>query len=238
MRNVHGFLVCLGVAALSSVPATAQVVSGNITFTATPDSATSLATPLVDLGRSTTSGLVSSASVAFLTETNARATITFSGSAGLYNGATGVAVAPQLAGTTLSSNYLAAQPNGNVTITYAAPQTFFGINWGSVDTYNSLSFYNNGVRVASLTGSQVLSSASVAGFSTANVSVNFNSGTSFTSVVAQSTSPAFEFGLLRSSAARVAPSPTAGSTPLGAAFAGLLLWLCYRTRNANRRNAD
>jgi hypothetical protein len=217
------------VAAMAATPASAQVVSGNITYTATVDSATAIAPNLVDLGSSSSTGLVSQGAVNFQVGDGSTGRITFSGQAGVYHGASGNAVAPQLAGTTIAANYLAAQPFGAVTITYSAPQTYFGINWGSVDSYNSLQFYNNGVAVASLTGAQVLSSAGF-GFTSANVAVNFATGTQFTSVIARSTSPAFEFGLLRS-APRVAPSPLTGSTPLGTLVAGLMLWHLARSRN-------
>ena len=232
MNRLHIPILAI-LAVLHGAPASAQVVNGNITYTSTPDSINATAPNLINLGSSSSTGLVSQAQVNFQAENGATGAITFTGQAGIYHGAvSGVAAAPQLAGTTISTNYFAAQPNGAVTISYSSPQSYFGINWGSVDSYNTLQFFNNGVAVASLTGGQILQ-ASGFGFTSANVAVSFAAGSQFTSVVARSTSPAFEFGILRS-APRVAPSPSAGSTPFGTLVTGLLLLWLARSRLSKR----
>lgn len=72
-------------------------------------------------------------------------------------------------------------------------QRYFGMLWGSVDTYNTLDFYNGNTLVQSFTGSQVANPANgnqgVAGTRYAN----FTSTVDFNRVVARSSGYAFEF---------------------------------------------
>jgi hypothetical protein len=102
---------------------------------------------------------------------------------------------------------------------------YFGLFWGSIDTYNTLSFWSAGSQVASFTGSQIsplLATGNQASDSS-NRYVNFffNNGDTFDTVRLQSTRFAFEtdnhsFG--------VVPEPTAialfGLGILGLGFAG------------------
>ncbi|MCE5242337.1 MAG: PEP-CTERM sorting domain-containing protein [Syntrophobacteraceae bacterium] len=44
----------------------------------------------------------------------------------------------------------------SATISFGTAYSYFGMWWGSVDTYNSITFYLNGTQVGTLTGSQVL----------------------------------------------------------------------------------
>jgi hypothetical protein len=72
---------------------------------------------------------------------------------------------------------------------------YFGIWWGSVDTYNTLSFYNNGVLVASFTGSQAITPSNANGNQTShstNLYVNFLDLPDFNSFKMTSTQYAFE----------------------------------------------
>lgn len=47
------------------------------------------------------------------------------------------------------TNYLSIGPgNDPETITYASAKTYFGLYWGSVDTYNTIDFYLGGVLIA------------------------------------------------------------------------------------------
>ena len=72
---------------------------------------------------------------------------------------------------------------------------YFGIWWGSVDTYNTLSFYNDGVLVASFTGSQAIAPSNADGNRTApstNLYVNFLDLPDFNSFKMTSTQYAFE----------------------------------------------
>ena len=103
MKRLHIPILPI-LAVLHGAPASAQVVNGNITYTSTPDSINATAPNLIDLGSSSSTGLVSQAQVNFQAENGATGAITFTGQAGIYHGVTsGVAAAPQLAGTTIST---------------------------------------------------------------------------------------------------------------------------------------
>jgi hypothetical protein len=85
---------------------------------------------------------------------------------------------------------------GNITITFAAPQTSFIILWGSVDNENKLTF--NDTAKETVTGTAV--QQATAGFVGngyqgygGSVYVIVNTATPFTSVTASSTSGSFEF---------------------------------------------
>ncbi len=89
-------------------------------------------------------------------------------------------------------------------------QSFFGILWGSVDTYNTLEFYNGLTLVGSLTGSQVIGVASGDQTADGTVYVNINSDLQFDRVVARSTQFAFEFDNVAYAATRTdVPAPGA-----------------------------
>lgn len=85
---------------------------------------------------------------------------------------------------------------GSVTITFATEQRFFGLLWGSVDDYNTLTFYNGALELNSFTGLQVLATANGSQTADGTVYANFNAldgELGFTRVVARSTQNAFEF---------------------------------------------
>jgi hypothetical protein len=54
-----------------------------------------------------------------------------------------------------STKYLSVLGGGSVDITPTVASSRLQLYWGSVDTYNSIDFYNNNVIVASLTGSDL-----------------------------------------------------------------------------------
>jgi len=148
---------------------------------------------LLDLGQSASSGFVSASTISLQ---GGAETISFTGSSGIYSGNTsGVAAAPYTATGPDKLNYLAAEPKSAVSISFASQQQYFGVLWGSVDSYNSLTFYNNNTVVATLTGNQIAANAN--GNQTAVgsyiVNTDFTNGASFNRVVATSSSPAFEF---------------------------------------------
>jgi len=57
------------------------------------------------------------------------------------------------------ANYLAASSGVSETITFNATQKYFGMLWGSVDTSNTVSFFENGAPVASYTGAELESNS-------------------------------------------------------------------------------
>jgi hypothetical protein len=104
------------------------------------------------------------------------------------------------AGSDGDANY----PNSMVTLNFAASQNYLGILWGSVDTYNTLSFYANGTLAGSLTGSDVIADANGNQFAGGTTYVNIT-GITFNQVIATSTQYAFEFDNV---AYGVVPEPT------------------------------
>lgn len=254
-------ILCLSavaaVALLGSVSAARAAPNPNIivseSLSSIPQNA---AITLLDLGTSSSSGLVTNAPISIL---GGSAEVTFSAASGLYSGTTsGLAAAPFTASGPDAGNYLAAEPKGSVTVTFDSQQRYFGLLWGSVDTYNSLNFYNNGTLVESLTGSAIAANANgnQAAPGSYIVNVDFTGGTSFNSVVATTSTPAFEFNSVAYAATPVpitlaaiaaagdlgqtrillidpAPIPLPGASPLGAAIlAGSLLWRCRRRGSA------
>jgi hypothetical protein len=83
---------------------------------------------------------------------------TFSGSGagfGLYTGTTsGLAATPFGSSTQYYSTGL-----GTTTITFEDDFTYLGLLWGSVDGYNDIKFYKDGVLIASINGSAIINPA-------------------------------------------------------------------------------
>jgi hypothetical protein len=96
---------------------------------------------------------------------------------------------------------------GNVTIVLPALQTYFGLLWGSVDAYNTLSFYNGATLVDSLTGSNVIGLANGDQGVNGTVYVNIGFDTAFNRVVATSSQYAFEFDNVAFSPTNPVPEP-------------------------------
>lgn len=100
---------------------------------------------------------------------------------------------------------------------------YLGLYWGSIDTYNSFSFFNGDDLIGTLTGADVLAAGATFGdqiAAGANRYVNlfFTDGDRFTKFVATSTSFAFEFDNV---AVRVVSVPEPGI--LGLFGFGLIL---------------
>jgi len=82
---------------------------------------------------------------------------------------------------------------GTVTVSFSGNQQYVGLLWGSVDTYNSLEFYNSAnVLVGTVTGTQVNAAANGDQGAAGTFYVNINSDVPFSKIVAVSTSNAFE----------------------------------------------
>jgi hypothetical protein len=203
-------------------PAQSQVYDPNVSVsTSLTNVAQSGTVNLLDLGRSPTSGLVTNDTLNFGSGA-AAGSIAFTGTSGIYSGnVTGLAAAPYTATGPTTSNYFAAEPKGAVTFSYSAQQQYFGMMWGSVDTYNTLSFYQGNTLVEQIPGKAVaaIPNGVQGAGNTYWVNVNFGGGTSFDRVVATSTNPAFEFGVIAFSTSTQAITPAqvaaarAGGTP-------------------------
>ena len=82
---------------------------------------------------------------------------------------------------------------GSITFNFASAQNYFGLLWGSVDTYNTLSFYDGATLIGSLTGADVLGLIpSPNTGASGTVYANILSDEGFNTVVATSTQYAFE----------------------------------------------
>ena len=82
---------------------------------------------------------------------------------------------------------------GEVTLQLDGPNQYFGLLWGSVDDYNTLSFYNGATLLFSFTGHDVDAHANGNQGAAGTFYVNINSDVSFNRVVASSTQYGFEF---------------------------------------------
>jgi len=104
--------------------------------------------------------------------------------------------APYIAATGLNDTTVyvsTAQQSGSATFDLGATANYFGLLWGSIDDYNTISFLNGGSEVASFTGTDIAEPAN--GNQTApstNTYVNFFYLPTFDGVLFSSTNWAFE----------------------------------------------
>ncbi|MFO0911785.1 MAG: hypothetical protein U0795_02405 [Pirellulales bacterium] len=84
---------------------------------------------------------------------------------------------------------------GSATLTFTTPQQYLGLLWGSVDKYNTLTFYDSSDSVIDvpITGGMVTPGATGDRGTDGTFYVNINSTVGFTKVVATSSEYAFEF---------------------------------------------
>ncbi len=120
----------------------------------------------------------------------------WSGNGAVVTGSTSTYSAPFGVSAKDATHYLTVpytSGSGSYTASLGATYNYLGIWWGSVDTYNTISFYKNGLQVASYTGSDIAASAD--GDQTShltNLYVNFLGLPDFDSFKLTSTSYAFE----------------------------------------------
>lgn len=88
--------------------------------------------------------------------------------------------------------------SGSTTISFSKKLTAFGLQWGSLDTYNSISFFNGGSLLGNFTGTNVVNALGLSNFAFGGAGaastryVRFSGGGVFDRVVLTSTSRAFE----------------------------------------------
>lgn len=99
----------------------------------------------------------------------------------------------------ISSNYLTIpffSSSGSVSLTTPGDYNYFGLYWGSLDTYNSISFYNNGSLVGTYNGADIFPLLANGGqgdwASNRYVNFLFTAGDVFDQIILTSTNYAFE----------------------------------------------
>ena len=130
--------------------------------------------------------------------------VTFTGNAGYVTGASPYNYAPPVLSN--GNGTVFGNPNGNDTSQYIAVegaasaqfrfsnlQQYLGLLWGSVDSFNTLSFYDNTTLIGSITGANVTKSATGDQGANGTYYVNINSSLPFNTVIASSSGNSFEF---------------------------------------------
>lgn len=112
---------------------------------------------------------------------------------------------------------------GSVTLDFASDQQYFGVLWGSIDGYNTITFYNDGGLVQAFTGTDILAGANGDQGVNGTLYVNFTTNdTPFDRVVFTSSSNAFEFDNVAFGERVPVPTPEPVTLTLfGAGLAGL-----------------
>ena len=171
-----GLLVLSGGVASAAVVITGQII------TSIPPATTPFTLLNLGSGTGTTSGPSPAGTVSASGET-----ITYAGGSGLYSGSQ-----PNFTKSPFSNatNYLAAEPNGTMTISFSTSQTAFNLLWGSVDNYNHLTFLIGGT---SISGADVAAQVPGIAFGATNVAVEISGLPTFTSITVRSDLSAFEF---------------------------------------------
>lgn len=95
--------------------------------------------------------------------------------------------------TYITSGSTGAVGTARVVITLPSLAQYFGLLWGSVDTYNTLEFFNGNTSVGTITGGQVTPQATGNQGEQGTFYVNINSTLAFNRIVATSSQYAFEF---------------------------------------------
>jgi hypothetical protein len=91
------------------------------------------------------------------------------------------------------STYYVTTGVGGAKLSFPGQEHYVGLLWGSVDTYNWLEFYNGATLVGTVTGTDVNLSANGDQGMNGTFYVNMISTLAFDSIVARSSSYAFEF---------------------------------------------
>jgi fibronectin-binding autotransporter adhesin len=110
-----------------------------------------------------------------------------------------------------ATNFMVVFGGRSETVAYSGLKDSFGVYWGSVGTYNSLTFYNGNVSVATISGEDVDPPLEANGGQTeyaSNGYVLISALPQFDLVVAASSSNSFEFDNVVAGGASVVPEPS------------------------------
>jgi hypothetical protein len=163
--------------------------------------------------------------------------VTFTGDAGYVTGASASLYAPPwLSGGNGAGFGSPNQPDdadttmyittgtGSATFDFVGDQRYFGVLWGSIDDFNTVSFYDNGSLVKAFTGDAILAGANGDQGVNGTLYVNFTAtdATVFDRVVFTSTEHAFELDNVAYGQNVPTPAPEPLTLSLfGAGLAGL-----------------
>jgi hypothetical protein len=172
-RSMKMMAAALAISAAVPVAAHATATT-NITYSLTGlpsnPAATALNIPTADIGTFGTSTSYTIGGVTITgnntTGTGTNGTTTYVGgtvnNAGIVQGTNpNYNAAPVIdsAGDTYTAPYLSSGL-GSITLTFASPESYLGLLWGSIGTGDTLSFYNSsGTLVASVSGAQAMAAA-------------------------------------------------------------------------------
>lgn len=98
---------------------------------------------------------------------------------------------------------------GSVTLTLPGLEKYFGLLWGSVDSYNTLKLYNGATLVGTVTGTDVTASANGNQGAAGTFYVNISDDLAFNTVKLISTQYAFEFDNVAYGSKTAIPEPGA-----------------------------
>lgn len=122
-----------------------------------------------------------------------------------------------------TTQYLSVQLGGSATFTFGTPQGSLSLLWGSVDTYNTIQFFNNGSLVETFTGGQVVPGADGNQGPDGTVNVTLAAGTVFNSITLSDTGfDAFEVDNISTSNATSVPDGGTTVALLGLAMVAVV----------------
>jgi hypothetical protein len=176
-------------------------------------------------------GITLAPGVSSLTFIGAAQAVTGS-SSGLYaapwlSGSNGTGFGPggsnQANGVDTTQYFTTGSTGANVEVTFSTALQYLGLLWGSVDTYNTLTFFDGATNVGSITGSQVTPAATGDQGLNGTRYVNINSTLKFNRLVFSSSQYAFEFDNLAFGEKPITAVPIpAAAWLLGSGLLGLL----------------
>jgi hypothetical protein len=164
--------------------------------------------------------------------------VTFSGDAYIVNNLGGPANGQSATPAGDNTNYMSVLAGGTETLHMSGLSQNFGLYWGSIDDYNTITFKNGAVTVATFTGADPLVAAAPSfgnQFANAQNKYLIFTGFLFTDVVLQSSQNSFEFDNVNfASAGRGGPPGTPEASTWAMMILGFLGvgFISYRRKTA------